>query len=399
MARVLATSGAITPAQVPELVRRLLADAVHQGASDVHFVPTVDNMLVDCRIDGVLERAAELPRAVAPNVVARLKVLAELLTYQTDRPQEGRLRDAETPTMASPEMRLSTFPTIWGEKGVVRILRESRSAWRLDDLGLPPDIESDIRGCLSETSGCLLFTGPAGSGKTTTAYACLRELSQSTTPRSLVSIEDPVEAVLPGVAQSQVAPALGFDLASGLRSLLRQDPDVILVGEIRDAPTAAAAFQAVLTGHLVLSTFHAASSAAAISRLCDMGIEPYLLRTGIRAVVGQRLVRRLCDCATIGADLAGRLGLPVDRWREAAGCSNCRDSGYQGRALIAEILRPDSAEISRALLSKEDAPHIERLAVQAGMITRWRRATAAVEAGWTSPAEIRRVLGSPPHEW
>jgi type II secretory ATPase GspE/PulE/Tfp pilus assembly ATPase PilB-like protein len=259
---------------------------------------------------------------------------------------------------------------------------------------LPDDVLPALRRLLSETSGAIFATGPAGSGKTTTLYACLREIAaNSGAGRSLVSLEDPIEVPVAGVAQAQVNPAIGFDLATGLRFLMRQDPEVILVGEIRDRATAEAAFQATLTGHLLLSTLHAGSAAEAISRLLDIGIEPYVLRSGLLAILSQRLVRRLCDCARETVDADARLGLPIERVRVPVGCEACGGTGYRGRMLLVEMLTPGRTALGRAILSRSDAATLERLAGEAGMVTRWQRACAAVQAGMTSPAEVRRVLG------
>jgi type II secretory ATPase GspE/PulE/Tfp pilus assembly ATPase PilB-like protein len=277
---------------------------------------------------------------------------------------------------------------------VIRLFAAAGQFLRPADLGLPQEIGQTLLRLLAETSGAILVTGPAGSGKTTTLYACLRELvAQSHEGRSIASLEDPIEVVVPGVAQSQVNPPVGFDLATGLRFLLRQDPEVIMVGEIRDRDTAEVAFQASLTGHLVLSTFHAGSAAAAISRLSDMGIEPYLLRSGILAIVSQRLVRRLCDCSQPIDNPAGLLGLPVQHGRHPIGCPACAGTGYRGRMVLAEMLTAEQSDLGRAILSHSDAAQLEELAVKAGMITRWQRACEAVEAGRTSPSEVRRVLG------
>ncbi len=383
-----------TPAQsaayATVVVELLLRAATDLGASDVHLLPTLDGLDVRWRIDGVLHPVAVLPAAAAPKVVARLKVMAELLTYKNDVPQEGRIRAAAGVV----EMRLSTFPTLYGEKAVVRIFAGSGRYERLDELGLPGEVLITLRRLLGATSGAILFSGPAGSGKTTTQYACLRDLAVSTGGRrSLATLEDPIEVAVPGVSQSQVNPGAGFTLEVGLRSILRQDPEVIAVGEIRDRATAEVAFQASLTGHLVLSTFHTGSAAAVVGRLSDMGIEPYLLRSGILAVVAQRLVRRLCECSRGGDDPAGRLGLSVERYRAPVGCAGCGGTGYRGRLVLAEMLLPEPTELGRAILSRTDVSRLEALAVASGMVSRWERARLAVEAGLTSPAEVRRVLG------
>lgn len=375
---------------VVELVNLVLTEARRAGASDVHLLPTGDGLDVRWRIDGVLHLVASLPAAIAPNAVARLKVMADLLTYRTDVPQEGRIRGP----VGEPEMRVSTFPTLHGEKAVVRLFAESGRYLLLDDLGLPAEIRGSLGRLLAETSGAIILTGPAGSGKTTTLYACLRELTlTSEGRRSLATLEDPIESALAGVAQSQVNPVAGFDLASGLRSLMRQDPEVIGVGEIRDAITAGLAFQASLTGHLVLTTYHAGSAAGAVGRLSDMGIEPYLLRSGLLAVVSQRLVRALCSCARESTRPDEFLGLPLRRARVGVGCDACRGTGYRGRTILAEILIPQKGDVGREILDRTDVARVEEAAVRAGMVTRWTRACQAVEDGTTSPAEIRRTLG------
>jgi type II secretory ATPase GspE/PulE/Tfp pilus assembly ATPase PilB-like protein len=380
------------PQHVPQLVDAILASARSAHATDVHLVPLADSLAMHWRIDGVLQPIAEFPAAVGPRVVSRLKVMAQLLTYRTDVPQEGRLTGASGAT--ADEVRISTFPTVFGEKAVVRLFAGSGTFRRLDELGLPGEVLEAFRGLLDETGGVLLVTGPAGSGKTTTIYAALRELADKTHGgRSLVSLEDPIEVIVPGVAQSQVNATAGFDMATGLRSLLRQDPEVMMVGEIRDRETAQTVFQASLTGHLVLTTFHAGSAAQAVNRLSDMGIEPYLLRAGVRAILCQRLVRRLCGCAKSSADDEARLGLPVGLVRIPAGCADCGGTGYRGRFVLTEILLPEPGELGRAILAQSDAGTLERLAVEAGMVPQMQRACAAVAAGWTSPAELRRVLG------
>jgi type II secretory ATPase GspE/PulE/Tfp pilus assembly ATPase PilB-like protein len=376
------------------VVDRILEEGRQRHASDLHLQPTGHGLDVSLRIDGVLQPCGTFPSEVSLNIVGRLKVLAGLLTYRTDVPQEGRIRAPHNDV----EMRVSTFPTLHGERTVVRFFLGSKRYQRLDDLGLPDDILGPLRRHLQETSGAILVTGPAGSGKTTTAYACLRELAaQSDSQRSLVSLEDPIEVAVSGVSQSQIDTKVDLDLATGLRFMLRQDPEVILVGEIRDRDTAEAAFGASLTGHLLLSTFHAGSAAEAIGRLSDMGIEPYLLRSGVLAILCQRLARQLCQCSQTSGDPEARLGLPVDQVHLPVGCPTCSGTGYRGRFVLAEMLSPERSELGRAILSRSDSDTLERLAAEAGMVTRWERAYEAIRVGCTSPAEVRRILGfSPP---
>lgn len=388
------------PDRVSKIVEAVLTAARDARASDVHLRPTADKMEMAWRLDGVLQPVAVFPRELAPQIVARLKVLAELLTYRTDTPQEGRIRSASTasphlvPGEQDVETRLSTFPTLFGEKAVLRLFVGSGKYRSLSELGLPEDVQERLKELLEETSGVILLTGPAGSGKTTTIYACLREIDQqSMGGRSLVTLEDPIEVVVPGVDQSQVHQTSGFDMAIGLKSLLRQDPDVLMVGEIRDKATAETVFQASLTGHLVLTTFHAGSSAQAVSRLGDMGIEPYLLHSGLLAIVCQRLLRRLCECARESKEPRDLMGLPLEKVKVPVGCPACRGTGYQGRFVIAELLLPNRGEVGTGILANANAHKLEELAIESGMVSQWERGLAAVSKGQTSPQELRRVLG------
>lgn len=378
------------PQFVALAVEQTLLEAVDVRASDVHIVPGLEQVRIDFRVDGVLQHAADLPARLATNVVARLKVLADLLTYRVDVPQEGRIKQGP----AGVEMRLSAFPTIFGEKAVVRLFAGSGRHLLPDDLGLPADISTGLERALHETAGVLLLAGPAGSGKTTTAYACLRELQRRfADSKALATLEDPVESILPGVVQSAIQPAHGFDYATGLKSLLRQDPDVLLVGEIRDPETAETVFRAGLTGHLVLTTFHAGSAAEAVSRLRDLGVESYLLRAALLAIVCQRLVRRLCDCGTWSETAAVELGLSVPRSRVAGGCAACGASGYRGRMLLVELLQDQLPALAPHILSGADAVELQQYAVAEGMQSFTNRARMALEQGETSAIEIRRVLG------
>lgn len=368
----------------------LLNAACERRASDVHLQPTPAGLQVRWRLDGVLQQVGQFVRGESSDVVSRLKVLAELLTYRSDVPQEGRIHKMRNDV----EMRVSTFPTLYGERAVVRLFAAQQQYLYPEDLGLPEQVQARLLQILGESSGLIPITGPAGSGKTTTAYALLRELvRRSGGGLSLVTLEDPIEMAVEGVAQSQIHPPAGFDFATGLRSLMRQDPEVVLVGEIRDRLTAETAYQAALTGHLVLTTFHAGSAAGAVSRLSDMGIEPYLLRSGTLAIVSQRLLRRLCDCATWTESRASSLGLPVDRFRVPSGCGDCLGTGYRGRIVVAELLTVGEESVGQAILARSDSSRLEQAAVESGMVTRWSRALEAVRAGWTSPAEVRRVFG------
>jgi type II secretory ATPase GspE/PulE/Tfp pilus assembly ATPase PilB-like protein len=364
------------PHRVVAIVDLVLDEVVHCGASDVHFEPTPHALDVRFRIDGVIRHAAVLPRELCPNVVARLKVMSELLTYRTDVPQEGGIRNSAT----KPEMRVSTFPTVHGEKAVVRVFQATTIQTELEHLGMPDNLLTQLTGLLNLRSGAVYLTGPSGSGKTTTIYACLRWLLREGMGRHVVTIEDPVEQLVEGATQSQVRPGTEFDFARGLRSLLRQDPDVLMVGEIRDPDTAAVASEAALTGHLVFSTLHAGSAAGVIGRLLEMGIEPHVLTSGLKGILNQRLLRRIC-AACRAADGSGQLE-----------CDTCLGTGYRGRFLIAELLTLD-ATMRRSILARADTDELEHTASKLGLKTIRGAALAAVAAGHTTAEEVERVLG------
>ena len=340
------------------LVERLLADARARGASDLHLDPTEEGVEVTVRRDGVLEHVETLPADLGPQVVGRLKALAELLAYRTDVPQEGRIgRGAE--------VRVATFPTVLGERVTVRFDAPDAEPGRLDALGLPDEVRTALARALAEPEGVILLTGPSGSGKTTTLYAALRELVAAKPRRSLFTVEDPVERRVKGVVQTQVNPVAGLTFARALRSLLRQDPNVILVGEIRDRETAAIALEAGLTGHLVLSTVHAGTASQVFARLLELGVEPFVATTAVRGVLAQRLLRRVCD--------------------EDA-------SGYRGRVVAAEWL-PMAAGLRRTILARGDGEALERAARAAGCAGLREAAAALVKQGITDESEVERVLG------
>lgn len=402
---------------IPRLVDAILSAAEVARASDIHLRPEADGTDLSWRIDGLLQPVTRLSPEVAAGVVTRLKVLAGLLTYRTDVPQEGRLQrrppSSETagtsasthspqavPSAAAAghgETRLSTFPTVFGEKAVIRLMQSDGQRERIGQLGLTDLQLGILEQALLETGGAIVFCGPAGSGKTTTGYACLREiLAASRGTRSIASLEDPVEVVIPGVAQSQVRPAAGFDLAAAVRSVLRQDPDVLAVGEIRDAEVASTVFQASLTGHLVVTTLHAGSTRAAIDRLLDLGTGPPVLRAGLRLLVCQRLLRRLCRCATPVQHDRDLCGLPVSTARVAASCEDCAGTGYSGRLMIAELARLEVSPGPSSGSQSGSASALVETVLEGGDL--WSRALAAVEQQLVSPQEVIRVLGLPLRE-
>jgi general secretion pathway protein E len=387
---------------VPSIVSLLIEQARAARASDIHLVPTESALLVQWRIDGVLHSIAGFDRDLAPRVVARLKVISGLLTYRTDVPQEGRVSREFSRT----EIRVTTFPTLHGEKAAIRLFAENDKLQKLAHLGLPDEVETELCRHLAATAGVILLTGPSGSGKTTTAYACLRDIiADSAGSRCIMSLEDPVEVAVDGATQSQVRPATGFDLATGLRSLMRQDPDVIFVGEIRDPATAEAAFQAALTGHLVLTTFHAGNSAEALTRLLEMQIEPYLIRSGLRTVICQRLLRRICPACNANRTLTAVVSSNSSDSEKLSdktettldhrmACTACGSTGYHGRLVLAEMLNPNTPEVARAVLNRRDAPEVARLAAASGMVTLPQLAKSAIANGVTTYEEVLRVLGS-----
>ena len=377
-------------AYATEFADKILRFANRVGTSDIHLQPTADGFDVRFRSDGVLQQVGVFPIGASSSIVSRLKAISNLLTYRSDIPQEGRI---ESPGETA-ETRVSTYPTLYGERAVLRFFGKDDRFKLLDRLGHTDEVTDSLRDTLAETSGAMIVCGPAGSGKSTTLYACLRHLVEvSGGARSLLSIEDPIEVPIPGVSQSQVNAAAGFDLHTGLRSLLRQDPEVIMIGEIRDRQVAEVAIQACLTGQLMLTTFHADSSATAVSRLLDLGIEPYLMRSGVIGIMCQRLLRTLCECAVESREESDFYGLPIDWARTPGRCDACNRSGYRGRILVSEFLSlKESAQADR-ILDTKDSRAIYRIAIEGGMKSIWERATELVREGTTSPREVRRVLG------
>ena len=358
------------------IVEAVLEAALAARASDVHFEPLDDGLGVRLRLDGVLQDAAALPAELAAPVVARLKVLGRLATYRTDVPQDGRISGE------GGDLRLSTYPTVRGEKAVVRLFAHRPEDFRLDDLDLGEEVTATLRGALAAREGLIALTGPAGSGKTTTIYAALAHLGKSeSAPRQIVTVEDPVECLLPGVTQTEINPAADLTFSTCLRSVLRQDPEVIMVGEVRDAETAELAVGAALTGHLVITTLHAGTAPGVLARLPEMGVEPHLVAGVVRLAVAQRLVRRMCpDCRSQGGE----------GW-SAPGCEACLGTGFRGRLPVAEALSVTPAA-RVAVLARADLASLRKAAAQSGMISMVERGGHLVAEGLTSPGELARVL-------
>ena len=378
-----------------KLVNQLLADAVRVGASDIHIEQQADGIWIRHRIDGVLRDVTRMPKSSAPALVSRLKIIAGMDIAQRRVPQDGRMKI--TANGIAVDARVSTLPSVNGEKVVVRLLPDADRITPLDRLGMEPAQLEALVSAATSSQGLVLITGPTGSGKTNTLYSLLAEVA--TRDKNVITLEDPVEIQLPGITQVQINERAGMTFARGLRSMLRQDPDVILVGEVRDSETALLALEASLTGHLVLSTLHTNNACAAVTRLVDMGVEPYLVASSLALVVGQRLVRRPCPaCAepyTPSADLLSRLRLTPADLRGAlpmrgAGCMECNDSGYRGRVGIFEVL-PVTADLRDVLLANPTEGAVTRVAVAMAMVTMREAGIAKAKRGETTYEEILRV--------
>ncbi|MBO0736917.1 MAG: Flp pilus assembly complex ATPase component TadA [Alphaproteobacteria bacterium] len=386
-------------APVIRLVNQLIARAVETQASDIHLEPFADRLRVRYRYDGVLHEVEPPPARLQGAVISRVKIMARLDIAERRLPQDGRIK--LTVRGHEIDFRVSTIPSLYGEKVVLRVLDRTAVEFEYEKLGLPPEVRQGLERALDLPNGMVLVTGPTGSGKTTTLYTGLLKLN--TIARNVVTVEDPIEYQLTGINQIQVKPQIGLNFASLLRSILRQDPDVIMIGEIRDLETVQIAVQAALTGHLVLSTVHTNSAAATLTRLRDMGLEDYLMTATLRAVLAQRLVRRLCPaCKTAEPDPAAliqRLGLErLADGREItiyrpAGCPECRDTGYRGRRAIAELLIPSRAT-DRLIFEGAGDAAIERAAVEQGMRPIFDSGLLAVIEGDTTIEEVVRCIRS-----
>jgi general secretion pathway protein E len=342
------------------LINAIIAEAVRQGVSDIHIEPYESGLVVRMRADGVLREHLRMPPHVAPVVVSRIKVMARLDIAERRVPQDGRI--ALTLAGKAVDVRVSTLPSRAGERVVMRILDKDTAGIDFDVLGLSGEVERVLREALAEPNGIILVTGPTGSGKTTTIYAALKQLNDG--ERNILTVEDPVEYAVDGIGQTQVNAKVGLDFAAGLRAILRQDPDVVMVGEIRDRETADIAVQASLTGHLVLSTVHTNDAVGAITRLKDLKVEPFLLASSLRAVVAQRLVRKLCaHCREpVQADnsVAAILGLDIGSiiWRPK-GCDQCGGTGFKGRIGVFEAVKADET-VRRFIYAGGDEAMISR---------------------------------------
>jgi len=390
----------VSDAPLVRLVNSVIFQAAEDGASDVHFEPQEDTLLVRFRIDGVLHEVQRIPKRLAPGVTTRLKVLAKLDIAERRKPQDGRISLNAAAAGRMLDVRVATLPTVEGESIVMRLLDKSKRPPTLQELGLSDEMRATLTEIVTRPTGALLVTGPTGSGKSTTLFAALNQISRPEI--NVITVEDPVEYRLPGINQVQINARAGLTFAAALRSILRSDPDVVMVGEIRDGETAKISVEAALTGHLVLSTLHTNDAPSALTRLNEMGVEPFLTGAAVTGVLAQRLGRKLCShccemytpsvdellAARVSPDVAAASdGMVLYRKR---GCPRCNQTGYKGRIGIFQLLAmtEDLAGLAAAKASREE---IERAALGTGMRTLWDDGIAKVAAGLTSVEELARV--------
>ncbi|NWN98231.1 MAG: Flp pilus assembly complex ATPase component TadA [Bacillus sp. (in: Bacteria)] len=378
---------------VVRLVNQIIDNALVQRASDIHFDPQETELRVRYRVDGILRTERSLPKHMQNVIVARIKIMANLNITETRLPQDGRIKT--TINFKPVDIRVSSLPTIYGEKIVMRLLDLSNTLNRIDKIGFSETNLEKFTDMLKRPNGIILITGPTGSGKSSTLYATLNELNSEDV--NIITVEDPVEYQMEGVNQIQVNENIGLTFANGLRSILRQDPDIVMIGEIRDTETAEVATRASLTGHLVLSTLHTNSSIEALSRLVDMGIEPFLISSSILGVVAQRLVRRVCrDCGqTVPAtereqQIFSNRGLTIETVRRGRGCPSCNMTGYRGRMAIHEVL-PIDETIRHLILKTASTPEIRDYVRKKGMEFLIDDGLKKVKEGVTTTEEILRV--------
>jgi general secretion pathway protein E len=385
----------ISDAPIIKLVNHIISQSVKARASDIHIEPFQDSFKVRYRVDGILYDLLSPPKWIQPALISRIKVMAKMNIAEKRLPQDGRL-DVKIGNQEI-DVRVSTIPTSFGERLVLRLLDKSASLISLSDLGIVSDKLDTIENLVKSPNGIILVTGPTGSGKTTTLYAILSSINRPDI--NIITIEDPIEYKIEGISQIQVNPKITLTFASGLRSIVRQDPDVILVGEIRDRETADIAVQSALTGHLVFSTLHTNDSASAITRLVDIGVEPFLISSSVLAVVAQRLVRVLCKSCkepyTPDDAALKSIGINADQCREAViyksiGCENCFFTGYKGRKGIFEIMLLD-ASLKSLILKTHDSNSIKTEALNLNMVTLRQDGVQKVLRGITTIEEVFRV--------
>ena len=377
------------------MVNSIFLEAIQQAASDIHFEPTEDGLAIRYRIDGILHKRHQPPKGVETQLATRIKVMAKMDIAEHRLPQDGRIKLQHGGREI--DFRVSTLPTVHGERIVLRILDKGNVVLGLDQIGMGNSILKELRRLIHHPEGIVLVTGPTGSGKTTTLYSAISEIDGQDV--NIMTIEDPVEYKLRGISQMNVNPRIELDFARGLRHILRQDPDVIMIGEIRDKETAEIAIQASLTGHLVLSTLHTNDAPSALTRLADMGIEPYLLASSILGVLAQRLVRKICPHCKMEypptAEELVELGLKKEQFKKSklykgAGCEKCFHSGYRGRIGVYELMRV-TQQIKSQVLKSQDSQELRKVALQQEMDSLFSAGVNLVVEGITTSAEVLRV--------
>ena len=380
---------------IVKLVNSFIAQAINQRASDVHVEPYENDLRIRYRIDGVLYEVASPPKSLQSAIISRLKILCQLDIAERRLPQDGRFRIHLKDKFI--DIRLSTLPTIFGEKIVMRLLDKGNLALDLEDLGLGEKMLADFETAIESPYGMVLVTGPTGSGKTTTLYSALNKVNS--TRENIITVEDPVEYRIHGINQVQVQPKIGLTFAAGLRSILRQDPDIVMVGEIRDLETAEIAIRAALTGHLVFSTLHTNDAISTLARLIDMGIEPFLVASAVNMVIAQRLLRKICpDCKKeytppkeLVKTIEEKFSLKDTKFFKGAGCKNCNNTGYRGRIGVYEVL-PITDQIRDMIITRKTPEEIEKVARGQGFLSLAEAALLKVQRGITTFEEVKSAF-------
>lgn len=391
------------PVNIVEFVQTCIEEAHDLRASDIHISPTDKDVRLRLRIDGVLQDKCLFPKEILPEVVSRIKVLSGLRTDEHQAAQDGRFR-METKSGATIDVRVSMTPTYYGENAILRLLSDQDAQFTLETLGFSESDQKKIENAIAQPHGMILATGPTGSGKTTTLYTLIKMLNRDDI--SIITIEDPIEYAIPNITQIQINPRSNLTFAKGLRSILRQDPNIIMVGEIRDSETAGIAVNTALTGHLLLSTLHTNDSATTLPRLLDMGIDAYLVATTVNVAVGQRLVRKICKSCkkehklsdaekqNLTISLPERLkkdGNIPTKFYIGAGCKNCDDTGYTGRLGIYEVLLV-TPKIREAILRRDSSSAIKQIGISEGMTTMFEDGLQKAVEGKTSLSEVLRII-------
>ncbi len=382
-----------------DLVQDIIESAYQSRASDIHIDPQEDKVGISFRVDGIMKDISTVSKKLHPSIISRLKVLSGLRTDEHQASQDGRIKFTSARNNLRFDIRLSIMPTYFGENAVMRLLVEVGEQFTLENLGFSERDLEIVKEAISDPYGMILSTGPTGSGKTTTLYTMLKILNSPTV--TVITIEDPIEYSMAGITQVQVNHSVGIDFANGLRSILRQDPNIIMVGEIRDTEAANIAVNAALTGHLLLSTLHTNNASTTLPRLIDMGVEPFLIASTVDIAIGQRLIRKLCTtCREVKsftpiefAALQRSLSMvtPTDKFYYGKGCPECDGTGYKGRMAIYEVLQV-SPKVREAISARANSDEIENIAIAEGMTTMLQDGIAKAKAGLTSIEEILRVM-------